>query len=80
MGGKKRRTDGGAFMSSLYGISCFAAGLAGNLLSSSFLASLLPKILNCFGEWVVEVVRFRSPLQATSSRSPSSCRRCKLAY
>ena len=41
--GKSRRRE--AFMSSLYDVSCFAAGLAGNLLSSSFLCFLLPSSL-----------------------------------
>lgn len=42
MGGKKRRTDGGAFMSSLYGISCFAAGLAGNIFALALFLSPVP--------------------------------------
>lgn len=77
---EKQRTKRGAsaIMSSLYDISCFAAGLAGNLLLLR-LSGFQSKILNCYGDWVAEFLPIWSPLQATSSPSPSSCRRCKLS-
>lgn len=62
-----------ATMSSLYDVSCFAAGLAGTI--SGFQTS---ELLRETGVCVAEFLPVWSPLQGTSSPSPSSCRRCKL--